>query len=1010
MDFEKEILEGFVVESREHLSSIEDDFLLLEKGKGKLDKELVNKVFRAIHTIKGAAGFLGLEKIGELSHVMETLLSMIRSGETVPDSGMIDVLLEGVDLLNSLLDDIEHNDTIDTAKVVEKLNVFLTKGVSKEVNTNLQKETPLPVPEGGGPELTINQYHRNRIEEKGDFLYVIKYDLEEVRETRGKSPMQVINELLQIGEIIEGRLETPLDDLSRKTDGSPLYYYVLYTCSILPEKIAEVLSLPPDRIQVAIEGKIEDTEAPEPASESTANSVTEESPEKEETVEAAAVSGTVEGGPASGIDKSTTVRIHINILDRLMNLASEMVLVRNQQLSRVDQYDPVMRSIVQRFDIVTTDLQETVMRTRMQPLGNVLGKYPRFVRELGKKLGKRIEIKMIGSEVELDKTILESLADPLTHIVRNSCDHGIEPPGEREKASKKETGLISINAFHEAGHINIEIKDDGRGIDVEAVKRKALEKGLRSEQELAQMNEKELVSLVMLPGFSTAGKVSDLSGRGVGMDVVKSGIEKLNGSLSMESIKGKGTSIHLKLPLTLAIIPCLVVMVGNNRYAIPQVNLEELVALYDRDVLTKIECAEDKEIFRLRNNLLPLVRLSEVLSEPEPFDREKRAAITEKYRDERKGQLQSVEDGSSYSLTFAVLKVGSQRLGLIIDKVIGTEEIVVKPMHPLLRSIMCYSGATVMGDGRVALILDVEGIASHTGILESGIENDMEDASLEAAVDDTQSFLLFKVGPLERFALALPMIKRIERIQTAEISKVGEKEFVTVDDVSTLILRLDQHLKVSPYPERDEMFLIMPKVSGKPFGILASSLEDIETHKVDLNVESYKEEGLLGTGLINNIMTLFIDIYRLVEIAEPGWFGTKRIKKHNSRGDGAKVLVVEDTSFFRESIRGYLASEGYRVTTAENGAKALEIMEKEEFSLVVSDLEMPVMDGWTFFKKMKENKDFADIPVIALSALDAQDVEDQVLEMGFDSFEQKLNRDRLLSAAAHSLTKQDAGR
>jgi two-component system chemotaxis sensor kinase CheA len=747
-----------------------------------------------------------------------------------------------------------------------------------------------------------------------------------------------------------------------------------------------------------------------------------------------------------------TIRINVSILDKLMTLAGELVLVRNQQLMSMERSDAANRDITQRLDIVTTELQGTIMRTRMQPIGNVLGKLPRIVRDLSMKLGKQITLDIKGNEVELDKTILESLTDPLTHIIRNCCDHGIEKPKERELAGKPPTGTVKVSAFHEAGQINIVIKDDGRGINPEKVGKSVVAKGLKSEADLAQMTDKEILNLIMLPGFSTAEQISDVSGRGVGMDVVKHSIEELGGSVELESWHGQGTSLHLRLPLTLAIIPCLIVKVDEHRFAIPQVNLVELVCLYDEEVHNKIEVAGIQEVYRLRDRLLPMVRLHEVLERPVPFTRDTKAGIAEKHRrrsarklaewehrraaergrpedgakeDEASsadetaqaaqaaagngGQagtsrmVQPVEDSASMeTLNFAVVKVGADRFGLIVDQVLGTEEIVVKPLHPALKSLRCYSGATVMGDGAVSLILDIEGIARHAGVsLEQLSDEIVSQTAAGASRLDTQSILLFQSGRKEQFALALPLIRRIERIGMQQVEQVGQKEFITVDGVSTLVLRLDKFLSVSPCEERQEMFLILPKYCHQPFGILMSRIIDIEEAAVHLNTESYSEDGLLGTDIIRGHLTLFPDIYRLIEKAEPQWFADR---KRMAPSDGKKrVLLLEDSSFMRLMVQKYLESDGYDVTPAEDGRQALERMHEHDFDIVVSDIEMPVMDGLEYIKNVRMGARQRDIPAIALTALNTDYDRDRALGYGFDGYQVKIDRERFLAEVARLL-------
>ncbi|MBF0474337.1 MAG: chemotaxis protein CheW [Deltaproteobacteria bacterium] len=1059
MDFDRSLIDEFVAEAKEHLETIEDDFLDLEKQKDNPDYTLVDKVFRAIHSIKGGAGFIGLNNINDLSHNMETLLSMMRSGDIKPESRFIDTLLAGVDLLSTLLDDVENSNEIDISEIRDRLTALLAKEISPETKTEL--DTNVPLTNGGGRDLgfQVNEFTLRNITATKKYLYVLKYDLNILAQQQAKSPVALIKALLSTGEIVDARIETSGDDLRAGLPTGPLLYEVLYASIIEPDIIQLATGVSPDNIiNVNLAGiQPAATARPAPAAPepmtalvplvpqaALVSAINDSSEKKQLTIrDEKILSGDVDRMPdldTEGEDQEArpesvngdrdadlaaaakikgerpgTIRITVDILDKLMMLAGELVLVRNQQLLAVDKTDPVARSVVQRLDIVTSELQESIMRTRMQPIGNVFGKFPRIVRELGKKLGKRIEITIYGNEVELDKTILESLADPLTHLIRNACDHGIEPPDVRAKSRKPETGHVVLRASHEAGQINIEIRDDGRGISADKVKKKILEKKLKGEVELAQLSEKEILSYILLPGFSTVEAVSDVSGRGVGMDVVKSSIEKLGGTLDLESRPGEGTAVLLRLPLTLAIIPCLIVMMGDYRYAIPQVNLEELVCLYDEDVVTKVEYAGDKEVFRLRDRLLPLVRLGEILKRPQPFTEDIRAEISESHRREYEQAYQeylnvkkSGKDSEVYfsrSLNFCVLKVGANRFGLIIDRVIGTEEIVVKPMHPAVKSLSIYSGATVMGDGRVALILDIEGIAKHGGIsLEGAAEEIIDQLDKGAGDQETQTVLLFKNGPEEQFAVALPLVKRVERVEAAKIERVGQREYVTIDGVSTLILRLHDHLNVNPTVEREEMFLLLPKHIKKPFGILMSSIIDIEETSIEMNTESYMEDGLLGTDILRGHMTLFIDIYRLIEKAEPEWFSERRLRTPPPE-QVRRILLVEDASFFRHLVKGYLEADGYEVVMAENGQIGLDKFNEINFDLVVSDINMPVMDGWEMVRKIRSGLKNRDVSTIALTALDSDEDRDKAKKVGFNWYRTKIDRELLLTTVAEAMQK-----
>lgn len=857
-----EMVEAFVAEAKEHLDSIEDDFLLLERQKDHPDQAQLDKVFRAIHSVKGAAGFLGLANMSELAHVMEALLTKMRSGKILPESEYIDSLLAGVDLLSTMLRDITQSNIVDIKLVHDQL-ISLAEQDAKAGT---------------------------------------------------KQSAQAIK-------------KTPADAIP------------------IQEK---------------------------------------------------------------GVDISNTVRINVETLDKLMVQAGELVLIRNQHMLNIDEADAMSRSIAHRLDMITSELQETIISTRMQPVGKVIDKFPRVVRDLGKSLDKQIQISITGSNAELDKTILESLTDPLTHIIRNSCGHGIESPEERVKAGKPKTGHISISAYHEAGRVNIKITDDGKGVDIDRIRKKVLEKGLKSEVELEQMSHQDLLHLVFLPGFSTMDQADDVSGRGVGMDVVKTSIEKLGGSFDFESAAGVGTTILLRLPLTLAIIPSLIVASGDYLYAIPQVSLVELVSLYDDEILTKIERADDQEIYRLRGRLLPIVRLSEILARPKLFTRKNRSEVAEKYYRKNQELLKAHGDGRSItnytdSLNFVVLKVGNSHYGLVIDEIVGTEEIVVKPLHPAIKSLGIYSGATIMGNGKTALILDVGGISRHAGITLA--ERIMEERDKEFSTEEMQTVLLFKSGPKEQLAISLPLIRRIEPFLLKNIELVGDKEYLTVDNISTQIIRLDKILNISPIVEQEKMYLILPRHLKRPIGILMSGFIDVVDTSVEIDATSYQADGLLGTAIINNTMTLFIDIYRMIEIVNPGSSDKRRqaalTQNDESVDDMIKrVLLLEDVSFFRQLIKGYLEEQGYAVTAVKNGQIGLDKIEENTFDLIISDIEMPVMDGWDFMKNVRNTLKLKDIPAIALTSLDSDDARKKAMENGFNYYEVKLDRERFLRTVA----------
>lgn len=432
--------------------------------------------------------------------------------------------------------------------------------------------------------------------------------------------------------------------------------------------------------------------------------------------------------PPKGLSAGdSTIRVDVGLLDKLMNLVSELVLVRNQLLQRVRERDNAADAgIAQRMNLITTQLQESVTRTRMQPIRNVWSQFPRVVRDLAHANGKEAELVMEGAETELDKTLLEAIKDPLTHIVRNAIDHGIETPEIRKSRGKDPEGSLFLKAYHEGGQINIEMRDDGGGIDVEKVKRKAVEKGLISAESAAALSESEALDLIFLPGLSTADKVTTVSGRGVGMDVVRTNIEKISGAIEIESRLGRGTLLKLRIPLTLAIIPALMVRAGRELFAIPQANLIELVRI-DIDAGERIEAIHGAEFYRLRGELLPLIRLGRVLRLPG-------ATVQEK----TKGEVEAEETN------VVILGGGGQSFGLVVDEVSDREEIVVKPLSRHLKGLNVFAGATILGSGTVALILDVSGIAEAAGLHQMSAGSELKGEEKVAAPQGTQQTLLLK--------------------------------------------------------------------------------------------------------------------------------------------------------------------------------------------------------------------------------------------------------------------------
>jgi two-component system chemotaxis sensor kinase CheA len=558
----------------------------------------------------------------------------------------------------------------------------------------------------------------------------------------------------------------------------------------------------------------------------------------------AAPAARAENKDGQGVSGSN-IRVNVGLLDKMMNLAGELVLARNQLLQFTSgQGDAILLNAAQHLNRITTELQEGVMKTRMQPIGNVWNKVPRLVRDMAMQFGKQVEIEMEGSETELDKTIIEAIKDPLTHILRNSIDHGIEPPAQRCQAGKPASGLLKIRAFHEGGQVNIEISDDGSGINLERVRQRAIDRGLLTPEQAIRMGDRELANLVFLPGFSTAEKITNVSGRGVGMDVVKTNIEKIGGTVDLQSLAGQGTTLKIKIPLTLAIIAALIVTSGGERFAIPQVSLLELLRL---DGSTRIEHIYGAPVYRLRGRLLPLVFLNRELHlQPDGSDRQPEA------------------------VNIVVLRVEDRQFGLVVDAVSDTEEIVVKPLAKQLKAVACFAGATIMGDGQVALILDVLRIAQMARVLTEPQKGAEKEAGEQHTQPDQrrQSWLLFCTSGGRHMALPLAAVARLEEFAATRIESSGDGEVVQYRGEIMPLIRISKLLNEAVEP-RDYLPVVVCSRDGHSVGLVVDRIEDIDDETVE--VPSERGSGfIVGSAVIQQRVTDLVDMSCVIAIAGQG--------------------------------------------------------------------------------------------------------------------------------------------
>jgi two-component system chemotaxis sensor kinase CheA len=673
-----------------------------------------------------------------------------------------------------------------------------------------------------------------------------------------------------------------------------------------------------------------------------------------------------------------TIRVTVDVLEDLMTLVSELVLTRNQllQLARV-QENSSFSVPLQRLSHITSELQEGVMKTRMQPIGNAWNKLPRLVRDLSREMNKKIELTMLGADTELDRQVLELIKDPLTHMVRNSGDHGLETPAERRAGGKSETGRITLKAFHEGGHIIIEIADDGRGLAVDRIRAKAVANGLASEAELAGLSDDQIQRFIFRAGFSTASAVTAVSGRGVGMDVVKTNIEKIGGTIDLKNQPGHGTTFTIKIPLTLAIVSALIVEAGKERFAIPQLSVVELVRA-QRDASGSSESAIERingtRVLRLRDRLLPLVGLSDLLALGTASDDQTGAYIV-------------------------VAQVGSNLLGIIVDRVFDTEEIVVKPVAPILRHVTMFSGNTILGDGSVIMILDPNGIARATGISAGGETKPAIQATAETNhSDDITTMLLFRANGNQKMAVPLGLVARLEDIPRDKI------ELSCGAPVTQYRGRLMPLVPISGVHDPDlECQAVLVFADGdRCMGLIVEKIIDVVEDRLVIEL-SGSRAGLLGSAVIRGEATDVIDTGYWLTQAAQNWFDGA--SSTSDRVRERRVLVVEDSAFFRQLLIPTLGAAGYRVTATASAAEALRLREAGTlFDAIVSDIDMPDMDGLAFARTVRAGGAWASLPLIALTGrAEPRDI-DVGRAAGFTAYISKSRREDLVAALRQYLT------
>ena len=671
------------------------------------------------------------------------------------------------------------------------------------------------------------------------------------------------------------------------------------------------------------------------------------------------------------------IRVGVLLLDKLMDLVGELVLTRNQILQfNAEREDPDLNATSQRLNLITSELQEGVMKTRMQIIGVVWNSLPRVVRDMAVALGKQIQLKMEGADTELDRTIIEAVKDPLIHLLRNSCDHGIELPEVRTAAGKPAQGTITLRAYHEGGQVTIEIGDDGAGIDLSRVKEKAIASGLLRAEQADKLSDRELVNVIFLPGFSTVQAVTKISGRGVGMDVVKSHIEKIGGSVDIFNRPGEGATVKIRIPLTLAIIPGLVVSSGGERFVIPQVSLLELIHLEEDSTKRQIEYVHGTPVYRRRGRLLPVVSLNQVLKLESPDHLE--------------------------GANMVVLQADDRQFGLLVDGINDTQEIVVKPLGKQLKGLTLYAGATIMGDGRVALILDVLGIGQYSGVLGQAREQARPIEQLSAGAEaERHGFLLFKTGSFERVAIPLSLVARLEEFPQSAIECVGGGEVVQYRNHILPLVSLRSILEPGssePVKSQDLVQVVVFNYGNHSIGMVVDQILDIAEEAITVRQPSNRK-GLLGSAVVGKLVTDFLDLTAVIDATREQWGLETRGSVENKC-----VLLADPSMFSMGMVRSILDMAGYAVVEAASLDEAIRGLEQCPVDIVLAAQDLPPGGTSALLSVMRRQPRWKEIPVLAI----AESIHDMSAfncdALGFQDCQLKSDRAALLEAVARLLS------
>ncbi|MBY0610769.1 MAG: hybrid sensor histidine kinase/response regulator [Beijerinckiaceae bacterium] len=940
-----DILRDFVIETTEAIDVVDSELVRFEQEPN--NGAVLAQIFRLVHTVKGTCGFLGLPRLEALAHAAETVIGQFRDGVPVTTQA-VSLILATIDQIKLIIGELERN-----AAEPEGEDAALIKQLEDMARLHIEKKSALvSVPEHTTGSLVYQVLERRLRpgEVSLDDLELAFRDAPGPGKARAERMSEMFAAVDQAREafdaapaakptIEDAKPEVTMEEAAKHTDADFAVYERLF--------------------------HTESAAAPELETPSQAAAESADAAHAEPTMQPESVHLKEEKGiPAETAASKQTLRVAIDTIDHLMTMVSELVLTRNQLLEIARrQGEGQFKIPLQRLSSITAELQEAVMKTRMQPIAAAWAKLPRLVRDLSVELKKQIDLETSGAETEIDRHVLDLIRDPLVHMIRNAADHGLESSEERVAKGKPRAGKIKVSALQEGGYIILEVSDDGKGLDLDRVAKRALTMGLATEEQLKRMNDSELARFIFKAGFSTAREVTSVSGRGVGMDVVNNNVEQIGGSIDIRTKIDVGTTISIKIPVTLAIASALVVEACGQRFAIPQLSVVELVRAGAGSEVV-LDTVNGSTVLRLRNELLPVGDLGSIL------------------------RLSTGGADTSGKTFIVVCQVADRRFGLIVDSVVQTEEIVVKPTSAILHSLSTYSGVTILGDGSVVMILDPAGMGRELGIFAERREDRAQVSQLLEDSEPLTSLLVFRSGENGYKAVPLELVTRLEEIEGAKIEMSGGQSLIQYRGKLMPLIPANSNGAIGAAQNHHVLVFARGQRSA---GLVVDQIIDIVEERLEITAAS-ETPGLLGSAIIGGRATDIIDVAHFLPFEMDG------SERDLTTAKNPAVLIVDDSAFFRAMLAPVVKAAGYRVFSASDAASALQVMSENKIDAVVIDLDMPRVSGFEFASRLRLEKFGADVPLIGLAEKAGVATVRTAREKGFVDLVGKFDRQGLIAS------------